>query len=174
MRKRQKIILKVFVWLSLLISSPLLWAGITGSISGIVTDPSGAVVVGATVTVVNPQTGINSAIHTDKSGFYNFPDLAVGTYDLQVAQTGFRSFEQKTIVVEANSAIRIDVHLNLGEVSEKVTVTSQAVRVESQSTQMGEVIDSRKMTAVPLNGRDFTQMIGLAPGFAGYSLGGYG
>ena len=164
MRKRQTIIPKVFVFLGLLINSPLLWAGITGSISGIVTDPSGAVIVGATVTVINLQTGISAAIHADKSGFYNFSDLAVGTYDLQVEQPGFKSFEQKTITVEANSAIRVDVRLELGDVSEKVTVTSQAVRVESQSTQMGEAIGSQKMTAVPLNGRDFTNLLSLQPG----------
>jgi hypothetical protein len=158
------ILLATLVVLGFLVSSALVWASITGSISGIVTDPSGALVVGATVTAVNTQTGVRAVIHTDKSGFYNFQDLSVGTYDLQVEQKGFRTFQQSRIVIDANSAIRIDVKLELGEVTEKVTVESQAVHVETQSTQMGEVINSQKMTAVPLNGRDFTNLLSLQPG----------
>ncbi len=133
-------------------------------LSGIVTDPTAGLVVGATVTAINTQTGVRAAIHTDKSGFYNFPDLSVGTYDLEVEQKGFKTFHQSRIVIDANSAIKIDVKLELGEISEKVTVESQAVHVETQSTQMGEVIDSQKMTAVPLNGRDFTNLLSLQPG----------
>lgn len=163
MRKR-RIIIAAVVALGSLLGSALVWASITGSISGIVTDPTGALVVGATVTAINTQTGVRAVIHTDKSGFYNFPDLAVGTYDLQVAQAGFKTFQQSKIVIDANSAIRVDVKLDLGEVTEKVTVESQAVHVETQSTQMGEVINSQKMTAVPLNGRDFTNLLSLQPG----------
>src|SRR6201997_253875 len=164
MRKRRIILLAAVVTLGFLVSSALVWASITGSISGIVTDPGGGVVVGATVTAINTQTGVRAAIHTDKSGFYNFADLAVGTYDLEVEQKGFKTFQQSRIVIDANSAIKIDVKLELGEVSEKVTVESQAVHVETQSTQMGEVINSQKMTAVPLNGRDFTNLLSLQPG----------
>jgi hypothetical protein len=164
MRKRRIILLAALVALGFLASSALVWASITGSISGIVTDPSGGVVVGAIVTAINTQTGVRAAIHTDKSGFYNFPDLSVGTYDLEVEQRGFKTFQQSKIVIDANSAIKIDVKLELGEISEKVTVESQAVHVETQSTQMGEVIDSQKMTAVPLNGRDFTNLLSLQPG----------
>src|SRR5579864_6867528 len=164
MRKRRIILLAAVVALGFLVSSSLVWASITGSISGIVTDPSGGVVVGATVTAINTQTAIRAAIHTDKSGFYNFADLAVGTYDLEVEQKGFKTFQQSRIVIDANSAIKIDVKLELGEISEKVTVESQAVHVETQSTQMGEVINSQKMTAVPLNGRDFTNLLSLQPG----------
>jgi Carboxypeptidase regulatory-like domain/TonB dependent receptor len=164
MRKRRIILLAAVVALGFLVNSALVWASITGSISGILTDPSGGVVVGATVTAINTQTGVRAAIHTDKSGFYNFPDLAVGTYDLEVEQQGFKAFHQTRIVIDANSAIKIDVKLELGEISEKVTVESQAVHVETQSTQMGEVINSQKMTAVPLNGRDFTNLLSLQPG----------
>jgi len=121
-------------------------------------------VVGATVTATNTQTGVRAVGQTDRSGFYSFPDLAVGTYDLEVEQKGFKTFRQTRIVIDANSAIRLDVKLELGEVTEKVTVESQAVHVETQSTQMGEVINSQKMTAVPLNGRDFTNLLSLQPG----------
>ncbi len=164
MRKRRIVLCAAVVALGFLVCSALVWASITGSISGIVTDPTGGVVIGATVTAINTQTGVRAAIHTDKSGFYNFPDLSVGTYDLKVEQQGFKTFQQSKIVIDANSAIKIDVKLELGEISEKVTVESQAVHVETQSTQMGEVINSQKMTAVPLNGRDFTNLLSLQPG----------
>jgi hypothetical protein len=164
MRKRRIILLATVVALGFLVGSAIVWASITGSISGIVTDPSGALVVGATVTAIHTQTGVRAVIHTDKSGFYNFPDLSVGTYDIEVEQKGFKTFQQSRIVIDANSAIRVDVTLEIGEVAEKVTVESQAVQVETQSTQMGEVINSQKMTAVPLNGRDFTNLLSLQPG----------
>jgi len=114
MRKRRIILLATVVVLGFLVSSALVWASITGSISGIVTDPTGAVVIGATVTATNTQTGIRSLIFTDKSGFYNFPDLSVGTYDLEAEQKGFKTFHQTKIVIDANSAIKIDVKLELG------------------------------------------------------------
>jgi hypothetical protein len=164
MRKRRIILLATVFVLGFLVSSAILWASITGTISGIVTDPTGGLVVGATVTATNTQTGVRAVGQTDRSGFYSFPDLAVGTYDLEVEQKGFKTFRQTRIVIDANSAIRIDVKLELGEVTEKVTVESQAVHVETQSTQMGEVINSQKMTAVPLNGRDFTNLLSLQPG----------
>ncbi len=164
MHKRRIILPATVFVLGFLISSAIVWASITGSISGIVTDPTGGLVVGAMVTAINTQTGVRAVVHTDKSGFYSFPDLSVGTYDLEVEQKGFKTFHQSRIVIDANSAIKVDVRLELGEVTEKVTVESQAVHVETQSTQMGEVINSQKMTAVPLNGRDFTNLLSLQPG----------
>jgi hypothetical protein len=164
MRNLRMLFSATVIVLGFLACSVLVWASITGSISGIVTDPTGGVVVGATVAATNTQTGVRAVILTDKSGFYNFSELAVGTYDLQVEQKGFKTFQQTHIVIDANSAIRADVKLELGEVSEKVTVVSEAVHVETQSTQMGEVIDAQKITAVPLNGRDFTNLLSLQPG----------
>jgi Carboxypeptidase regulatory-like domain/TonB dependent receptor len=140
------------------------WASITGSISGIVTDPSGAVVPGAAVTAINTATGVKSTIKTDGAGFYNFPNLPVGTYDVEVVQKGFKTYRQTGIVLNANDVLKADVKLELGEVAEKVLVTSEAIHVETQSTQNGEVITSQKMTSVPLNGRDFTNLLSLQPG----------
>ena len=140
------------------------WASITGSISGIVTDPSGAVVPGAAVTAINTATGVTITIKTDGAGFYNFPNLAVGTYDLEVVQKGFKTYRQTGIVLNANDVLKADVKLELGEIAEKVIVTSEAIHVETQSTQNGEVINSQKILAVPLNGRDFTNLLSLQPG----------
>ena len=140
------------------------WASITGSISGIVTDPSGSVVPKASVTAIDMGTGVRSTIKTDGAGFYNFPNLPVGTYDVEIVQKGFKTYRQAGIVLDANAEIRVDVKLELGEITEQVQVTSEAVHVETQSTQMGEVINAQKMTAVPLNGRDFTNLLSLQPG----------
>jgi Carboxypeptidase regulatory-like domain/TonB dependent receptor len=147
-----------------LLGAGLAWASITGSISGIVTDPSGSVVPNATVTAVNTQTGIRSAVKTDQKGFYNLPDLAVGTYNLEVEQKGFKTVEKQGMVIDANSAIRADIQLEVGTVAERVVVLTDAVQVETQNTQMGEVITGQRMTAVPLNGRDFTDLLALQPG----------
>jgi len=162
MRTHQRVLPWLFVFFFL--ASGLAWASITGSISGIVTDPSGSVIPDAMVTATNAQTGTTFTVKTDGKGFYSFPDLAVGDYDVEVKQAGFKTYRQSAIHIDANAAIRVDVKLVLGEVSEKVTVTSEAVHVETQSTQMGEVINSERMTAVPLNGRDFTNLLALQPG----------
>jgi Carboxypeptidase regulatory-like domain/TonB dependent receptor len=148
----------------MLLVSAVAWASITGSISGIVTDASGSVVPNVTVSATNTGTGVQSVVQTDGAGFYNFPDLPIGDYDVVVHQPGFKTYTKTAVHIDANSAIRLDVKLEIGEVSERVTVTSDAVQVETQNTQMGEVINSRKITAVPLNGRDFTNLLNLQPG----------
>jgi hypothetical protein len=147
-----------------LLASGLAWASITGSISGIVTDPSGSLVPNATVTATNTDTHVQSVIVTDGKGNYSFAELPVGTYDVEVTQHGFKTYRKTGVRVDTNSAIRLDVRLEVGEVAEKVTVHSDVVQVETQSTQMGEVINSQKILATPLNGRDFTNLLSLQPG----------
>ncbi|HZR56472.1 MAG TPA: carboxypeptidase regulatory-like domain-containing protein [Terriglobales bacterium] len=148
------------------------FASINGSISGIVTDSSGAVVTGATVTAVNVQTGIKSTSQTDTKGFYSFPSLPIGTYDVEIQEAGFKSFTKTGLILDANSALRADATLPVGTVSEKVEVQSNAVQVETQSTQLGEVIDGKKITSVPLNGRSYTDLLSLQPGVVPSAYGG--
>ena len=145
------------------------WAGITGSISGVVTDPSGAVVAGATVTATNVQTGVKTTSTTDGKGFYSFASLPVGTYDLEITQIGFRTSQKAGMVIDANSALRADVTLQVGSINEKVEVHTDTVHVETESTQMGEVITGKTMTAVPLNGRAFTDLLALQTGVSPYT-----
>jgi hypothetical protein len=163
--RRANICLLTFV----LLGAVLAWASITGSISGVVTDPSGAVVPGATVVATNTQTGIKNTVVTDSRGFYSFPSLDVGTYDVQVTQTGFKTYTKTGLVIDANSALRADATLQLGAASEKIEVSSDAVHVETESTQMGDVITGKTMTAVPLNGRAFTDLLALQPGVSPYT-----
>jgi len=139
-------------------------ASITGSISGIVTDPSGSVIADANVTATERQTGVKTVIKTDGQGFYNFPSLAIGTYDVDIEQTGFKGFRKTGIAIDANSAVKLDVVLQVGATTEKMEITSDAVTIDTQSTQNGDVITGTKMTTVPLNGRAYTDLLSLQPG----------
>jgi hypothetical protein len=143
-------------------------ASITGSISGVVRDKSGAVVVGATVVATDTLTGVQTTQQTDAKGFYNLPTLAVGTYNLEIKQVGFKTYRQTGLVVDANSALRADASLEVGSISEKMEVSADSVAVETQATQMGEVIEGAKMTSVPLNGRSFIDLLALQPGVSPY------
>jgi hypothetical protein len=157
-------------WLPILLFSFLLlapiatWAGVGGSVSGTVNDSSGAVVTRADVAVINTDTGIRQAAMTDDKGLYSFPSLVVGHYTLEVRAAGFRPYRRAGIVIDANSALTIDAVLEVGERSDAVTVIENSVHVETTSTQMGEVISGTQMTAVPLNGRSFTDLLALQPG----------
>ena len=147
----------------------LAWASITGSISGVVTDSSGAVVANAQVVAIETQTGVRTTVNTDSKGFYSLPTLPIGTYDLEISQVGFKTFRKTGLVIDANSALRADASLTVGTASEKVEVTTDTVHVETESTQMGEVITGKTMTAVPLNGRAFTDLLALQPGVSPYT-----
>jgi hypothetical protein len=142
------------------------WGGVGGSISGTLTDQSGAVIPRTTVSVTNTDTGIRQSIAADDKGFYSFPSLPVGHYDLEIARAGFRPYRRTGILLNANSALTIDVVLELGPWTDVVTVSDNQLHVETTSTQMGEVIDGTQMTTVPLNGRSFTDLLALQPGVA--------
>ena len=152
--------------LSFLLASQVAWAGVTGSISGVIRDSSGAVVPGVQVAAHNTQTGLQWTTATDDKGFYSFQALPVGTYDIEANKNGFRGYRQSGIVLNVNAAITVDVPLQVGKVVESVNVTSTAVHVEESSTQMGEVIDSQKITEVPLVTRSYTDLLTLQPGVA--------
>ena len=154
---------------SFMFTTVLAWSSITGSISGVVTDPSGAVILGASVVATNTQTGVKTTVTTDAKGFYSLPALAIGAYDLQVSQIGFKSYTRTGLVIDANSALRADAALSVGTINEKVEVSTEAAHVETESTQMGEVISGKTMTAVPLNGRAFTDLLALQPGVSPYN-----
>jgi Carboxypeptidase regulatory-like domain/TonB dependent receptor len=149
---------------SVLLLGACCWASITGSISGVVADPSGAVIPGASVTATDIATGIKTTVTTDSKGFYSLPTLAIGTYDLEVTQSGFKTSRTTGLVIDANSALRNDVSLQVGTTVETMVVNSDAVHVETENTQMGDVITGKTMTAVPLNGRAYTDLLSLQPG----------
>ncbi len=140
------------------------WAGVGGSISGTVSDPTGAVVVKASVVATDTATGIRQAVVTDDKGYYSFPSLPVGRYDLQIDSPGLKPYRRTGVVIDANSALTIDALLLVGERTDVVTVAEDQLHVDTISTQMGEVITAQQITSVPLNGRSFTDLLALQPG----------
>jgi hypothetical protein len=150
------------------IGATVAWAGITGMISGVITDSASGVLPGVTVIATNQETAIRVSSIADGKGFYSFPTLAVGTYDVTVSHPGFRDFVEKGVLIDANSNIRIDVQLKVGSVTDTISVQSDALRIETQSTQMGDVIEGSQMTSVPLNGRSYLDLLALQPGVNPY------
>lgn len=149
-----------------LVPCGLLLAGVTASLSGTVTDPSGAIVAGATVTATNVDTGVASTQTTNAQGVYSFPELPPGKYVLDVRQTGFKEYTQKDLVLDVNNALTIDVALQVGAATEKIEVSADALHVDTETTQMGEVITGKEMTDVPLVSRSYTDLLTLQPGVA--------
>jgi hypothetical protein len=141
-------------------------ASVGGSISGTVQDPSGSVVPNASVTVREVNTGLTAATHTDSKGRYTLPVLPVGHYELKVEAPGFRAYQRKNIVLDTDAALTLDARLDVGNATETVSVSDNTLHVETVSTQLGDVISGRQMTAVPLNGRSFTDLLSLQPGVA--------
>ncbi|MGA7557807.1 MAG: carboxypeptidase regulatory-like domain-containing protein [Terriglobales bacterium] len=140
------------------------WAGAGGSVSGTVKDASGAVIADATVNATNVETGVHDRVATNGRGFYSFPGLPVGRYNIAIKKTGFKVYQRTEILINTNSALTVDVVLDVGETFDAVTVIDTAVHVETSDTQMGDVIGAGKMAAVPLNGRSYTDLLALQPG----------
>jgi Carboxypeptidase regulatory-like domain len=156
--------------MTLLVCS-IAFAGVTASISGTVKDATGAAVVGAKVTATNTETGIASSQPTNGDGYYSFQSLSLGHYDIEVQQTGFKVYRQTGIVLDVNAALVIDVTLQVGQLTEKVEVSSEALHVETANTQMGEVIEGSRITAVPLVTRSYTDLLALQPGVVSQTSG---
>jgi len=146
------------------ICAQLLWSTATGSISGVARDPSGGAIPGAEVTLVNSETGLKWTATTNAQGFYSFQALPLGTYEVDARKAGFKRYRQTGLVLNVNSALVVDARLEVGEIRQQVSVSSTAVHVDTTSTQMGEVITGATMTAVPLNGRSYVDLLALQPG----------
>lgn len=135
-----------------------------GTILGTVTDPSGAHIPGASVVVTNLATNISSAFVTDDTGNYYIPSLAPGRYRVAAEQVGFKRVTVRDVLVEVNQTLRVDVSMPLGEVGETVEVTATSNLVQTDTTTLGQVITNRQVAELPLNGRDFTNLIRLNVG----------
>ena len=140
------------------------WAGVTASISGTIKDPSGASVVGATVAATNVGTGITQTQTTNEQGFYSFQTLPLGGYTVEIRKSGFKAYRQTDVKVDVNSALTVDVVLQVGQINEKIEVSADALHVETINSQMGEVIEGKEMTDVPLVTRSYTDLLALQPG----------
>jgi len=136
----------------------------TATISGNVTDSTGAVVVGASVKAVNNATGFRRETASTEQGQYHLPGLTPGSYNVSVESKGFRRAELSDITLQVDQNARLDVALVVGQVSETVEITAQAPLIDSQSATLGAVVDTQKILALPLNGRNFVQLALLVPG----------
>jgi len=145
-----------------LLSANLL-AGDVLRFSGVVTDPTGALVAQAKIVAENSGTGLRQTTQTNADGWYEFL-LPAGTYRLEAAATGFQNFVQSGLVLGPTAPLRSDVVLQLESQKETIVVTSTDIQMDTASTQVGEGISQDKMTAVPLNGRSFTDLLALQAG----------
>jgi hypothetical protein len=159
--------LKTLLFAALFFAATCAYAAIGGSISGTVTDTTGAVVPSASLTLVNLAQQTTYRAITDRLGSYTFPNLPVGHYKLAVVAHGFATQEKANLIVDADAALRIDITLTIGAQSENVTVTSDnSSQVETVATHLGEVVSSDQMEALPLNGRSYTDLLAIQPGVA--------
>jgi hypothetical protein len=157
----------ILVILSLVFPALSLHAATGGSISGTIADPSGAVVAGATLKLVNTAQQTIYRVASDRQGLYSFPNLPVGRYDLTVSDAGFTAQRKTNLTVDTDSALRLDIALAIGQQTDTVTVTSAAgVQVDTAATHLGEVVSGPQMSALPLNGRSYTDLLAIQPGVA--------
>jgi hypothetical protein len=163
-----------FLAMFLAVSASCLFAKVTGSISGTVRDPQEANIPGASVELRNVQTGIVQTGLSDSAGFYSFPALDVGVYDITFKMAGFQQFTQTNLRINVDTSLKIDAKLKVGSDEERVTVTSDEVAVDTETSQIGEVIGEKEMTDLPLNGRSFTDLLALQPGVVPISTSQYG
>jgi hypothetical protein len=137
---------------------------IRSTLTGAVTDPNGAVVTGVLVTATNVATNIATTTKTNNDGLYAFTALTPGEYVLAVEQKGFKRFVQSGIVLQIAQATRLDVPLEVGQITEEVSVVGETQLVRSTSSELGQVIDYKQIQSLPLNGRLFQQLVTLTPG----------
>jgi hypothetical protein len=156
--------LTCLLWAVVLLCVSTAFAQYSGTISGVVTDPSGAVVSGATVTVTNPATGATRTVQTNEAGEYVVPEEPAGTYEVHVKQGNFKEFVARNVELHVSSIATVDAQLQLGNTSEQVTVEANTIQVQTDSAALGEVVEGEQVRELPLNGRSFKQLTLLEPG----------
>jgi hypothetical protein len=147
--------------------APLAAQETTGSVTGTVKDPTGAVIVGAAVTATNAQTGGEFRTATDEAGNYLFPLLRSGTYRIVVESKGFQRVQQTGVIVNTSERARIDVTLSVGQVTDTVNVTAETPLLQSEKVTIGQVVEQRTIQSIPLATRNFTQILGTSAGVVG-------
>lgn len=149
----------------LITASVATWAqSSSGTFLGVVRDSTGAVVPGASISIVNQDTGFRREATTDNSGEYEMPYVPLGNYTISCKSTGFKAVERRGVNLQVDQKARIDFTLAVGEVSETVTVSEAAPLVKSASSEFGEVVQKKAVQELPLNGRNYVQLVHLTAG----------
>ena len=144
--------------------SGLLAQAPTASVTGTVSDPSGAVIGGANVTLANSTTGFNRSMATNSEGVYNFAAVPIGTYTLTIEAKGFPKQIRENLELQVGQVARIDSVLQVGNVAESIRVEGGAPLLQTETTEIGTVIENKRIVELPLNGRNYLQLASLIPG----------
>ena len=136
----------------------------TATLQGIVKDPSGALVPGAQISAREMATGLTRQTRANADGYYSLPNLPVGTYNVTVTRTGFKTKVLHGLVLRVDQTAEVDVRMEVGQVSQQITIQGSAPMVETSTTSVGGVVENKQITSMPLNGRHFLQLGLLIPG----------
>ena len=168
--------IRIFVvsFAALLFTLPAFPQANLGRILGAVKDQTGGVIAGATVTVTDVQRGISRTLTTDSEGGYSAPNLIPGSYTVRVETQGFNAVERKDIVVEVGSDVRVDIALQPGSQAQTVTVTGEVPMVDTTSATLGQTLENQAISDLPVNGRNYQELLSLKPGIEAKPGGGTG
>ena len=142
-----------------------------GTLTGSVTDPAGAIVPDAQVSITNKATGQTLQTATNAEGTYSAPGLASGTYDVTVTKTGFSTVNQKDIFLGPTVTRTLNITLEVGQVSQQVTVEASAVQVQTTSSEVSNSVGQQQVETLPLNGRNYQSLSALMPGVVNTAAG---
>ncbi len=148
----------------LLTVAPAFGQSTTGGVNGTVTDPTGAVLPGSSVTLSNVETGVEVTTRSNASGFFVLVNVQPGNFTLVVEQAGFKTAVLPTFNVGVNQTVTQNVSLQVGDVTERIEVVAQAEQLQQSTSELGTVIGVKAVEDLPLNGRNFTQLLTLTPG----------
>lgn len=152
---------------SCLAALPMLAQGTTGAIDIIISDSSGSVIPGATVTAFSQETGSEVKAQTDQLGSCQFPVLRPGHYRITAETAGFQKLQRDGVIVNATERVRLNLRLAVGVVSETITITTATPLLQSEQATMGHVVEQRTIGSIPLATRNFTQLLGTSAGVVG-------
>src|ERR1700730_1044207 len=164
----------LFVLIAVFVVAVAARAEVGGKITGVVKDQTGSAIPGATVVITNTQTGTKLTATTDQEGVFTFPVLSVGQYQVDVTSDGFQPYRNSRLVIDINSALVLDVTLQVKQQDQSIVVTEDTAQVETTDTQLGQVLGSKKVTEIPLNGRSYTDLFATQGGVTQLTTSGAG
>ena len=168
---REKFLILIVLLFTFVSAAP---AEVGGKITGVVKDQTGSVIAGAVVVVSNTQTGVKLTTTTDQDGVFTFPVLSVGHFQIDVTSDAFKPYRKTGLAIDINSALVVDVTLQVKEQDQSIMVTEDAAQVETTDTQLGQVLGTKKVAEIPLNGRSYTDLFALQVGVTPITTSGAG